>query len=199
MKLGKLHNLGTLLILVVGLVSGCSQEPTSENALSRSEKSIAAISARPKPTVTPVASAPRQLTVFLPGPDGKLHKTKIKEPSDLANKQLWEPESALTVLFRKAPQFIPANTHLTGTIRKNKDYPDPGVGIVFEVRLNKKFLNSQLWKDNKKAKLAFDAIIETAASGINETIMPSYPVNIYVLVNEKPVTMLGKVKVKNPA
>jgi hypothetical protein len=195
----KLHKSGTLLTLVVGLTSGCSQEPTTDNSLSRSEQPITATAARPKPTSTPISNAPRQLTVFLPGQDGKLHETKLKEPSDLAIKQLWEPESALTLLFRKAPQFFPANTRLTDSIRRNINYPDAGIDTVFEVRLSKDFLNSQHWRDNKKAKLAFDAITRTAASGINETVMPSYPVNIYVLVDEKPVIKLGKTKVENPA
>ena len=200
MLTNKLHGYGTLSILAVALIFGCSQQAPLPSKLSpKVTPDISVIVAPPKSTSTPISNAPRQLTVFLPGPDGKLHETKLNEPGDLAKKQLWEPESALTLLFRKAPQFIPANTRLTDSIRKNNNYPDPNVGTVFEVRLNKEFLNSQLWRDKRKAGLAFDAIVKTAASGISETIKPTYPVNIHVLVNERPVTKLGEIKIKNPS
>jgi hypothetical protein len=197
--LSKFYRLDVILIMAAGLLSGCSQNTAPQNDLPLSGNHVSVRATPPKPTSTPVSDARRILRVFLPGKDGKLHRTTFEEPSDTAASDTEWDERPFRLLFSKAPQFFPANTRLTDRITKNKEYPDPTIGVVFEVRLNREFLTSPLWKDEKKAKLAFDAIAMTATQTVEDGFHPTYPISILVLVDGKPITKLGRTKVKNPA
>lgn len=200
---------GVALVLGV-LVCGCSQQtPQKPSAISKSSPEVhpdVVVSVTPPKAVStsqptpPEDTPPDRLTLFLPDGKGKLQTTTMKAPTEFAKQKLWKPESALTMLFRKAPEIIPAGTKLIGSFSKNMNYKDDegSNDTVFEIRLNKAFLNSNLWRDSRKARLAFDAITQTATAGIEESISPTYPTRILVLVDGKPVRKLGNYKVKNP-
>ena len=194
------HGSGTALVLGA-LICGCTPKPTTISKSSPEVRSNAPlIVAPPKAVPASKPDPPEKLTVFLPDGKGKLRRTMMEAPTDFAEQQLWKPESALTMLFRRAPEIIPPGTKLIGSIRKNMDYKDSegSSDTVFEVRLNKKFLKSDLWRNSKKAQMAFDAITQTATMGIVETVSPTYPTRILVLVDEKPIRKLGNYKVENP-
>jgi hypothetical protein len=132
-------------------------------------------------------------TIYVPDDNGKLHRKTIKEKDtvhvDGDTTRHRNPNRALELLFKNAPDLFPAGTRLTdGGVKQ------PGAGGVWQVSLNEKFQESEQWRSETITQVALGAIALTTES----SLALSYPPQIQILIDGKPVQSLGEYDVSDP-
>ncbi|HEX8235191.1 MAG TPA: GerMN domain-containing protein [Abditibacteriaceae bacterium] len=134
-------------------------------------------------------------TIYVPDDNGKLHRKTIKEKDtvyvDGDATYHRNPDRALELLFKNAPDLFPAGTKLTdGGVKR----PPGETGGLWQVSLNKGFQESEQWRSETVTQVALGAIALTTESALEL----SYPPRIQILVDGKPVQTLGEYDLSDP-
>ncbi len=117
-----------------------------------------------------------------------LMRHSIGEPTYLLSQKA--ATEAVKRLLKAAPEKFPPGTKIVGGVYNRGGYPT--------LNFNRAFANAMWWNVPRRGKAAIYAIVNTAIQTKENTYAMSDATSLTIRVDDKPVTQLGKLDLREP-